>query len=117
MGSNVKCASLREEEVVVVAEEAEGKERDKEDDNAKGESPKRGSVHFETKASVNVHPDIWSALKEDAKSQLAAARREVIRNAKAARTERDRPKDNKDSSSPYLMSNRPRMVNAQLQAS
>ena len=87
-----------------------GKEKDEEDGNAKGEGRKRGSGHFETKFSVNVHPDIWSALTEDAKGQLAAARREVIRKAKAAQTEGDSPKDNKDSSSPYLMTNSPTYV-------
>ena len=59
---------------------------------------------------MNLHPDIWSALSDDVKSQLAAARREVIRETKAARTEGDSPKDNKDASSPYLMSNRPTYV-------
>ena len=32
---------------------------------------------------MNLHPDIWLALSEDAKSQLAAARREFVRKAKA----------------------------------
>ena len=77
-----------------------GEEKEKKDDSSKGEGRKCGSSHFETKASVNLHPDIWSALSEDAMSQLAAARLEVVHKAKATWTERDSPKDNKDASSP-----------------
>ena len=71
-----------------------GNDKDKEDDSAKSEGRKHSSGPFETKASVNLHPDIWLALSDDAKSQLAAARCEVVHNAKAARTEGDSPNDN-----------------------
>ena len=51
-----------------------------------------------------------SARTDNLLSQLAAARRKVVRKAKAAWTEGDSPKDNKDASSPYLTSNRPTYI-------
>ena len=50
---------------------------------------------------MNLHPDIWSTLSDDVKAQVAAARRDVVRSAKAAKTDGD-SKNNKDASSPYL---------------
>ena len=58
---------------------------------------------------MNLHPNIWSALSDDAKAQIAAARRDVVRSAKAARTDGD-SSNNKDASSPYLLPNRPTYV-------
>ena len=82
---------------------------EKEDDKAKGESRKHSGGSFETKASVNLHPDIWSTLSDDAKAQIAAARRDIVRLAKAARTDGD-SSNNKDASSPYLLTNHPTYV-------